>query len=207
MQHIAVAGNIGAGKTTLATKLAKHYGWEVSFESVDDNPYLSDFYEDMPRWAFHLQMYFLNHRFNQALQVKHNQKASIQDRSIYEDAHIFAKNLHQSGLMSERDYQSYIGIFNSMLRFVSPPDLLIYMRADLDKLKKQIKMRGRGFENAIPDEYLLNLNEHYEEWISSYQAGNLIILETGNKDFLNNAEDWQELLTQIEDKIHAITAK
>ena len=160
LKHIAISGNIGSGKSTLAEKLARHYGWIPLFESVENNPYLRDFYEDMSRWAFHLQVYFLNSRFRQINEIRNNDKTIVQDRTIYEDAHIFAANLRKSGHISERDYQSYFDVFNSMIEFVKPTDLLIYLRADIPKLVKQIEKRGRDFEYAIRIDYLKNLNEH-----------------------------------------------
>ncbi|MBT2556572.1 deoxynucleoside kinase [Hymenobacter sp. ISL-91] len=198
--HIAIVGNIGAGKTTLSNKLAHHFNWEVFLEDVDDNPYLKDFYDDMPRWAFHLQVYFLNSRFRQTQQIKQLQqtnKGIIQDRTIYEDAHIFAANLSQSGLMSERDYQNYLGLFNSMISMVNPPDLLLYLRADLPKLVQQIERRGRGYENNIKIDYLKHLNEHYEEWIASYDLGKLLIVDVNNLDYVNNPEDLSVVIDKI----------
>ena len=168
IKHIAVSGNIGSGKTTLVEKLSRHYGWVPLFEAVEQNPYLEDFYEDMTRWAFHLQIYFLNSRFNQIREIRDSKKTIIQDRSIYEDSHIFAANLHNSGHISDRDYQSYLDLFTSMINFVQPPDLLIYLRADIPKLVQQIQKRGRNFEFAMRLEYLNSLNEHYEKWIGSY---------------------------------------
>lgn len=204
MLHIAVAGNIGAGKTTLAQRIATHFGWEVCFESVEDNPYLADFYEDMPRWAFHLQIYFLNSRFKQVLQVKKNEKPTIQDRTIYEDAYVFAYNLRESGLMSERDFQNYQDVFSAMTQFVTPPTLLIYLRADLPKLRHQIALRNRDFEKNIPDEYLLNLNKHYENWITSYakkNPNNMLIIDINNVDLLHDTQAWQNLLEEVESKL------
>ncbi|SDY07160.1 deoxynucleoside kinase [Hymenobacter psychrophilus] len=198
--HIAIVGNIGAGKTTLANKLAHHFNWELFLEDVDDNPYLKDFYDDMPRWAFHLQVYFLNSRFRQTQHIKQlqqNNKGIIQDRTIYEDAHIFAANLSQSGLMSERDYQNYLGLFNSMISMVDPPDLLLYLRADLPKLVQQIERRGRGYENNIKIDYLKHLNEHYEEWIRSYDQGKLLIVDVNNLDYVNNPEDLSIIIDKI----------
>lgn len=205
MLHIAIAGNIGAGKTTLAQRLATHFGWEACFESVEDNPYLTDFYENMPRWAFNLQIYFLNSRFKQVLQVKQNQKPTIQDRTIYEDAFVFAYNLRESNLMSERDFQNYQDVFSAMMQFVSPPNLLIYLRADLPKLRQQITLRNRGFEKNIQDEYLLNLNKHYENWIAQYTKKypqNILIVDINNVDLLENRHAWENLLGNIEQKIN-----
>ncbi len=196
--HIAISGNIGAGKTTLATKLAEHFGWEVCYESVEDNPYLEDFYADMKRWSFHLQIYFLNSRFQQVLQAKQNPRTTIQDRSIYEDAYIFARTLRENHQMTERDFQNYWQIFHSLVQLVPPPDLLIYLQADLPKLKKYIQKRGRSYEKDLSDDYLLHLNNQYEKWIHEYEAGPLLVVNVNEKDFLNNSQDWQQLLSSIQ---------
>jgi deoxyadenosine/deoxycytidine kinase len=198
LKHIAISGNIGSGKSTLAEKLAKHYGWIPLFESVENNPYLRDFYEDMTRWAFHLQVYFLNSRFRQINEIRNNEKTIVQDRTIYEDAHIFAANLRKSGHISERDYQSYFDVFNSMIEFVKPPDLLIYLRADIPKLVKQIEKRGRDFEYAIRIDYLKNLNEHYETWISNYTQGKLLIIDVNKLDFVERVEDFAYVISQVD---------
>lgn len=198
VKHIAISGNIGSGKTTLAEKLAKHYGWAPLYESVDHNPYLKDFYSDMTRWAFHLQIYFLNSRFNQVHQIRSSAKTIIQDRTIYEDAHIFAANLHKSGHISDRDYQSYLDIFNSMINFVQPPDLLIYLKADIPKLVHQIQKRNRDFEYNIKLEYLKTLNEHYEKWIGSYHQGKLLTIDVNNMDFVERIEDFSTIVGRID---------
>ncbi|WP_192821530.1 deoxynucleoside kinase [Rufibacter sp. LB8] len=195
--HIAIVGNIGAGKTTLATKLAQHFKWEVFLEAVDDNPYLKDFYDDMPRWAFHLQVFFLNSRFNQVLQINDAKHDVVQDRTIYEDAYIFAKNLHQSGMMSDRDYQNYFNLFLSMTKMVKAPDLLVYLKADLPKLIGQIQKRGRDYEENISLAYLKNLNEHYEQWISGYKHGKLLVIDVNNIDFVQNPEDLGSIIERI----------
>ncbi|AKQ46130.1 deoxynucleoside kinase [Rufibacter radiotolerans] len=195
--HIAVVGNIGAGKTTLATKLAQHFKWEVFLEAVDDNPYLKDFYEDMPRWAFHLQVFFLNSRFNQVLKINERTAGVVQDRTIYEDAYIFAKNLHQSGMMSDRDFQNYFNLFQSMTNMVKAPDLLVYLKADLPKLIGQIQKRGRDYEENISLSYLKNLNEHYEQWISGYHHGKLLVIDVNNMDFVQNPEDLGLIIDRI----------
>jgi deoxyadenosine/deoxycytidine kinase len=197
-KHIAICGNIGSGKTTLAQKLGKHYGWEALIEAVDDNPYLRDFYEDMPRWAFHVQIYFLNSRFRQVNEIRLNQKTTVQDRTIYEDAYIFAANLHKSGFITERDYRSYLDIFNSMITFVQPPDLLIYLKADIPKLVSQIEKRGRDYEYAIRIDYLKNLNQHYESWISNYKLGKLLIIDVNNLDFVERIEDFSFIVNKID---------
>jgi deoxyadenosine/deoxycytidine kinase len=201
-QHIAICGNIGSGKTTLTTKLAKHYGWEALYESVDDNPYLRDFYEDMDRWAFHTQIYFLNSRFRQINAIRENKRTTIQDRTIYEDAYIFAANLFSSGHIHERDYQSYLDIFNSMIKFVPPPDLLIYLKADIPKLVRQIQKRGREFEYAIRIDYLKNLNEHYETWIKNYKLGKLLVIDVNNLDFIERIDDFAFIVNKIDFQIN-----
>ncbi len=204
IKHIAISGNIGSGKTTLAEKLAKHYHWTPLFESVDHNPYLRDFYSDMTRWAFHLQIYFLNSRFNQVNQIRQSEKTIVQDRTIYEDAHIFAANLHASGHISPRDYQSYLDIFNSMIQFVQPPDLLIYLKADIPKLVHQIAKRNRDFEYNIKLEYLKNLNEHYEKWIGSYRHGRLLVVDVNHMDFVERVEDFSTIVNKIELELNSL---
>lgn len=196
--HIAIVGNIGAGKTTLAQKLAQHFKWDLFLESVENNPYLKDFYEDMPRWAFHLQIYFLNSRFQQVKQINESTRPIIQDRTIYEDAYIFARNLHQSGLMSQRDYDNYYGIFQSIISSVQPPDLMIYLKADLPKLIGQIEKRGRDYENNIRLDYLRHLNEHYESWMKSYDLGKLLVIDVNKLDFVANPEDMGYIINQIQ---------
>jgi deoxyadenosine/deoxycytidine kinase len=197
--HIAVAGNIGVGKTTLTILLAKNFQWEPHFESVDNNPYLDDFYTDMQRWAFNLQVFFLNSRFGQLKEIQTSGKKIIQDRTIYEDANIFAPNLHAMGLMTTRDFENYESLFDLMASFVKPPDLLIYLRASVPTLVKQIQARGRDYESSIRIDYLTRLNERYEAWISEYTDGKLLIIETDNLDFTKNPED----LSLIIDKINA----
>ena len=198
LKHVAVSGNIGSGKTTLAEKLSRHYNWTPLYESVDHNPYLRDFYDDMTRWAFHLQIYFLNSRFNQVRQIRESEKTIIQDRTIYEDAYIFANNLHTSKHITDRDYQSYLDIFHSMINFVRPPDLLIYLKADIPKLVQQIQRRNRDFEFNIKLEYLRNLNEHYEEWIGKYKLGKLLIIDVNKLDFVVNIEDFSNIVSRID---------
>ena len=203
-KHIAISGNIGSGKTTLAEKLSRHYGWMPLFESVDNNPYLKDFYEDMTRWAFHLQIYFLNSRFNQVHQIRGSEKTIVQDRTIYEDAYIFAANLHKSGHISDRDYQSYLDIFHSMINFVQAPDLLIYLKADIPKLVQQIQKRGRDFEYAIRLEYLKTLNEHYTEWIANYDKGKLLIVDVNKMDFVENVEDFSNIVSRVDLELNSL---
>lgn len=202
--HLAVAGNIGAGKTTLAKRIAEHFNWQVSFESVDDNPYLADFYGDMPRWAFHLQIYFLNNRFAQVQAVRQTGLPTVQDRTIYEDAHIFARNLVDSGLMPTRDYENYWHVYSSMLQYVKAPDLLIYLRAGLPKLQTQIRKRGRDFEQAIPSAYLQTLNDCYEEWIEGYRESPLLIIDVNELDFVENQADWAHILGEISQKFKSL---
>lgn len=199
--HIAIVGNIGAGKTTLSNKLAQHYGWDVFLEDVDQNPYLVDFYADMPRWAFHLQVYFLNSRFRQTQQIQHQARGGrgvVQDRTIYEDAFIFARNLHQSGMLDERDHANYRALFDSMISLVQPPDLLLYLKADLPKLVGQIEKRGRAYETTIRLDYLHNLNDHYETWISGYTEGKVLTVDVNQLDFVANPEDLGFIIGQID---------
>ncbi len=202
--HIAVSGNIGSGKTTLTEKLAKHYGWKAEYEAVDNNPYLTDFYEDMKRWSFHLQVYFLTSRFNQIKSIRDSKETVIQDRTIYEDAYIFAANLHKSKLISERDYANYLSLFDSMINLVKAPDLLIYLKADIPKLVGQIEKRGRDFENAIRIDYLKNLNIHYEQWIGSYNKGKLLIVDVNEMDFESNPEDFSVIVEKVNREIYGL---
>ncbi|MDR2223285.1 MAG: deoxynucleoside kinase [Flavobacteriaceae bacterium] len=202
--HIAIAGNIGAGKTTLTNLLAKHYGWEPHYEDVVDNPYLDDFYHQMDRWSFNLQVYFLNSRFRQVLQIRQSGKAIIQDRTIYEDAHIFAPNLHSMGLMSNRDFQNYSSLFELMQELVGAPDLLIYLRSSVPNLVGQIHKRGRDYENSISIDYLSRLNERYEGWIQEYDKGKLLIVDVDNLDFVDNPEDLGNIITRIDGEINGL---
>lgn len=204
MHHIAVAGNIGAGKTTLTTLIAKHYGWEPHFEDVEDNPYINDFYEDMQRWSFNLQIYFLNNRFNTIMQIRNSGKTIIQDRTIYEDAFIFAPNLHAMGLMSTRDYDNYTRIFNSINSFIKPPDLLIYLRASIPTLVNHIQQRGREYEDSIRLDYLKRLNERYEAWISTYNKGKLLILNIDDLNINDSPEDLGTVISKIDGEIHGL---
>jgi deoxyadenosine/deoxycytidine kinase len=204
--HIAVSGNIGSGKTTLTEKLAKHYGWKAEFEAVENNPYLSDFYEDMQRWAFHLQVYFLNSRFNQIKKIQESTVSTIQDRTIYEDAYIFAANLYKSNLLTERDYWNYKELFDSMISHVKAPDLLIYLKADIPKLVEQIEKRGRSYETTMSIDYLKHLNEHYQEWIGDYKEGKLLIIDVNNLDFVGRPEDFSFVVEKIEREMFGLFA-
>jgi deoxyadenosine/deoxycytidine kinase len=204
LKHIAVCGNIGSGKTTLTEKLAKHYGWNPLYESVDNNPYLRDFYQDMTKWAFHVQIYFLNSRFRQINEIHGSEKPTIQDRTIYEDAYIFAANLHQSGHISERDYRSYLDIFHSMITFVKPPDLLIYLKASVPKLVRQIEKRGRDFEYSIRLEYLRQLNKQYESWISNYKDGKLLTIDVDQLDFVENIDDFSFVVDKVDLELNSL---
>ncbi len=202
--HIAVAGNIGSGKTTLTRLLAKHYKWEPHYEDVDDNPYLEDFYENMQRWSFNLQVYFLNSRFNQILEIRKSGKNIIQDRTIYEDAYIFAPNLHSMGLMSTRDFDNYQSLFKLMTSLVDPPDLLIYLRSSVPNLVDQIAKRGRKYETSIRLDYLKRLNERYEAWISGYEDGKLLIIDVDNVDFTGKTNDLRTVVNKIDAEIHGL---
>ena len=202
--HIAVAGNIGVGKTTLTGLLAKNFNWEPHYESVDNNPYLDDFYTDMQRWAFNLQVYFLNSRFSQLKEFQESGKNIIQDRTIYEDAHIFAPNLHAMGLMTSRDFDNYSSLFKLMSSFVKPPDLLIYLRASVPTLVKQIQSRGRDYESSIRIDYLTRLNERYEAWISEYTSGKLLVIDTDDLDFSKNQEDLGFVVDKVNAELHGL---
>lgn len=202
--HIAIAGNIGAGKTTLTRLLAKHFKWEAHYEDVETNPYLNSFYEDMQRWSFNLQIYFLNSRFRQVVEIRNSGKTVIQDRTIYEDAYIFAPNLHEMGLMPSRDFDNYQSLFELMASFIQPPDLLIYLRSSVPNLVSQIQLRGRDYENSIRLDYLKSLNERYEGWINSYTKGKLLIIDVDNLDFLNNPEDLGMIIEKINGEINGL---
>jgi len=202
--HVAIAGNIGAGKTTLTKSLAKHFKWEAQLEDVVDNPYLDDFYNQMERWSFNLQVYFLNSRFRQVGQIHESGKDIIQDRTIYEDAHIFAPNLHAMGLMTNRDFENYSSLFELMESFVKGPDLLIYLRSSIPNLVSQIHKRGRDYENTISIDYLSRLNERYEAWITKYDKGNLLIIDVDNLDFVTNPEDLGSIINKIDAQINGL---
>ncbi len=202
--HIAVAGNIGAGKTTLTRLLAKHYKWEANFEDVVDNPYLDDFYNQMERWSFNLQIYFLNHRYRQILKIRESGKNTIQDRTIYEDAFIFAPNLHAMGLMTNRDFTNYKSLFELMETLVQPPDLIIYLRSSIPNLVSQIHKRGREYENTISIDYLSRLNERYEAWIHGYEKGNLLVIDVDNINFVDKPEDLGFVINRIDAEINGL---
>jgi deoxyadenosine/deoxycytidine kinase len=201
--HIAIAGNIGSGKTTLTKLLSKHFGWKPHFEDVENNPYLHSFYEDMQRWSFNLQIYFLNSRFRQVVEIRKSGKNIIQDRTIYEDAYIFAPNLHAMGLMSTRDFENYISLFELMSSFIQPPDLLIYLRASVSTLVEQIQKRGRDYEESIRLDYLKLLNERYEAWIEKYDQGKLLIINVDDTD-INKPEDLSLVIEKVNAELHGL---
>jgi deoxyadenosine/deoxycytidine kinase len=202
--HIAIAGNIGSGKTTLAGLLGRHYGWDIHYEDVEDNPYLADFYNDMRRWSFNLQVYFLKSRFSQIVKIREGNTSVIQDRTIYEDSVIFAANLFDMGLMSPRDYENYIGLFNLMSSLIAPPDLLIYLRASVPTLVRQIEMRGREYESSIRLDYLRRLNERYEGWIKNYRESNLLIVDVDNNDFIKDRSNLSAVIDKVDSKINGL---
>lgn len=202
--HIAVAGNIGSGKTTLTGMLAKHYGWEALYESVEDNPYLASFYQDMQRWSFNIQIYFLNSRFRQVLDIRQRKKDVIQDRTIYEDAYIFAPNLHRMELMASRDFENYASLFELMKKFLQPPDLLIYLKADVETLISQILKRGRAYEGDISLSYLENLNKLYNNWIDSYDDGKLLVVDVNKLKFAEKPEDFGVIIEKIDTELYGL---
>ena len=201
--HIAIAGNIGSGKTTLTKMLAAHYGWTPKFESVDFNPYLADFYEDMERWSFNLQIYFLNKRFQDVVEISKHKEVIIQDRTIYEDARIFAPNLHAMGLMSTRDFENYSDLFDLMMSLVNPPDLMIYLRSSIPNLIAQIQKRGREYERSIRINYITGLNQRYEDWIQNYKS-RLLIIDVDNIKFENKPEDFQYITDKIDAELYGL---
>lgn len=202
--HFAIAGNIGAGKTSLTELLSEHYGWEANYEDVIDNPYLDDFYTHMERWSFNLQVYFLNSRFRQLLAAKGRDIKFVQDRTIYEDAHIFAPNLHAMGLMNHRDFTNYKSLFELMESLIEGPDLLIYLRSSIPNLVSKIHKRGREYENSISIDYLSRLNERYEAWISTYDKGNLLIIDVDKLDFVENKADFSKVIEKIDAEIKGL---
>ena len=202
--HVAIAGNIGSGKTTLTRLLAKHYRWKAHYEDVEDNPYLDDFYNQMERWSFNLQIYFLNSRFRQILEIRESGKKVIQDRTIYEDAYIFAPNLHAMGLMTNRDYENYKSLFDLMESVTAGPDLLIYLRSSIPNLVNQIHKRGREYENSISIDYLSRLNERYEAWIHGYDKGNLLVIDVDDINFVDDPEDLGEVINKIDAELHGL---
>lgn len=204
LKHIAVAGNIGAGKTTLTSVLAKHYKWTPHFEDIDQNPYLVDFYEDMHRWSFNLQVYFLNNRLKSLESIRNGKDVVIQDRTIYEDAYIFAPNLYDMGLMNKRDFENYSSLFHTLVKLVQPPDLLIYLKASIPKLVDQIQKRGREYEENIRLDYLKRLNEYYNKWIDKYEDGQLLVIDIDNLDFTENDEDLAEVLRRVDAQINGL---
>lgn len=202
--HIAIAGNIGSGKTTLTGLLARHFHWDPHYEDADTNPYLNSFYEDMQRWSFNLQIYFLNNRIRQIVEIRRSGKTVVQDRTLYEDAYIFAPNLHSMNLMSTRDFENYSSLFNLMSTFVAPPDLLIYLRASVPTLVSQIQKRGREYETAIRIDYLKGLNDRYEEWINEYKLGKLLIVEVDNMNIPENPEHLGMVIERINAQLHGL---
>ena len=204
MKHIAIAGNIGAGKSSLTELLAKHYKWKPHFEDVEENPYLSDFYDDMTRWSFNLQIYFLNSRIQQLIKIQEGKETVIQDRTIYEDAFIFAPNLHEMNLMSTRDFDNYQSLFKTISSKVSPPDLLIYLQANIPTLVNNIQNRARDYEENIRIDYLKKLNAYYESWIETYKNGRLLVINVDDLDFLNNKEDLATILEKVDKEVNGL---
>lgn len=204
LNHIAIAGNIGAGKTTLTQMLSSHYKWTPHYESVDNNPYLEDFYDDMSRWSFNLQVYFLNHRLSQLIDIKKSATTIIQDRTVYEDAKIFAPNLYEMGLMSNRDYENYSTFFDTISKMIAPPDLTIYLKASIPKLVDQIQKRGREYEDSIRLDYLKRLNHHYDAWVEEYKDGEMLIIDIDNLNFAENKKDFAYVIELIDGRINGL---
>lgn len=204
---VAIAGNIGCGKSSLTTLLSQHYGWKSYYEIVETNPYLADFYGDMNRWSFHLQMFFLTKRFKHQVEIANSSESVVQDRTIYEDVEVFAKNLYLHGQMQERDYKTYAEHFQLMTSFLNVPDLLIYLRCDVPTLQKRIKLRGRNYEHSIPTEYLMQLNERYESWVNGYEKGPLITIDVGKRDFVNEPKDFEHVASIVSWELQKIRNK
>jgi deoxyadenosine/deoxycytidine kinase len=204
LKHIAIAGNIGAGKTSLSELLSRHFGWEILIEDVNLNPYLSDFYYDMLRWSFNLQVYFLNTRFQQLVQIQKGERTVIQDRTIYEDAHIFAPNLHEMGLMSKRDFDNYFSLFEIMMSTIRPPDLVIYLKASIPTLVHHIQSRGRDYEGNMSLDYLKKLNQRYEMWIKGFKHSPVMVINTDEMDFIGNKEQLGKIIAQLESQINGL---
>lgn len=204
VKHIAIAGNIGAGKTTLTKLLAKQFDWQAHFEDVENNPYLNDFYEDMPRWSFNLQVYFLNSRFQQIIEIQNGAKTVIQDRTIYEDAKIFAPNLHGMGLMSTRDFENYSELFQTVNSLINPPDLMIYLKASIPTLVNQIQKRGREYEENLRLDYLKRLNEYYESWVKEYTDGKLLVIDVDNCNFAEDQEHLGEVINKVNAELYGL---
>jgi deoxyadenosine/deoxycytidine kinase len=204
VKHVAVAGNIGAGKTTLSELLARHFGWEVHYENTENNPYLADFYLDMKRWSFNLQVFFLSSRYQQVLKIQQGSRTIIQDRTIYEDAFIFAPNLADMGLMERRDFENYTALFQSMVSQINAPDLMIYLKASIPTLVEHIQMRGRDYEGSISIDYLRRLNERYENWISNYNVGRLLVINVDDIDFQNKIEDAGKVIEMVTAELHGL---
>jgi deoxyadenosine/deoxycytidine kinase len=204
IKHIAIAGNIGAGKTTLTKLLAKQFGWTPNFEDVENNPYLNDFYEDMPRWSFNLQVFFLNSRFKQIIEIQKGDEVVIQDRTIHEDACIFAPNLHAMGLMSTRDFENYIRLYETINFLIKPPDLLIYLKASVPTLVNQIQKRGRDYEDNLRLDYLRRLNEYYEKWIATYDEGRLLVIDVDQCNFVDEEEALGEVINKVSAELHGL---
>jgi deoxyadenosine/deoxycytidine kinase len=202
--HIAVAGNIGSGKTTLTGLLSRHFGWKPHYEDVDENPYLDDFYNDMQRWSFNLQIYFLNTRFNHILEIKKSENTIIQDRTIYEDAYIFAPNLHSMGLMSTRDFENYFTLFNLISSLIEPPDLVLYLKASVPTLVRQIEKRGRKYEDGIRIDYLKKLNERYDSWAEAYNLGKILYIDVDNLNFIDKPEDLSVVIDKVNAELHGL---
>jgi deoxyadenosine/deoxycytidine kinase len=204
IKHVAIAGNIGAGKTTLTEMLSKHFGWDVHYEATDNNPYLADFYLDMKRWSFNLQIFFLSSRYEQMLRIQRGNRTVIQDRTIYEDAFIFAPNLADMGLMERRDFENYVNLFQSIVSQIKPPDLLIYLKASIPTLVEHIQMRGRDYEGSISIDYLKRLNERYDNWINNYKEGRLLVINVDNLDFQGKKEDMGRVVELVQAELHGL---